>query len=125
MASGASAHLESAILTQYLITNAAYISLHTGSASGGLNEVSTTATGYARQPIPFTLSGSEPTQAQNNALVQFPTAAAAWGTVSAIGIWDAVGVGNLLFYGDISTPKAIGIGDVARFDVNTVTIIAN
>jgi len=120
MASGGSVYLENAILTQYLITNPGYVSLHTGSAAAGGNEVS--GGGYVRQTMAFTLSGSQPMVASNNAITDFPTATAPWGVITAVGIWSAASGGNLLWYGDVATSQGINVGDVARFNANSLTV---
>jgi|SRR5581483_119363 len=51
----------------------------------------------------------------NNGAVNFPTPTASWGTVVAVGIWDAASGGNLLFWTAISPTQTISSG-------NTVSI---
>lgn len=116
---GASPFVEAAVLNTYLGT--CWASLHTGIPTGG-NEVSTSGTGYARQPATFSQSGSEPTIDTNNALIEWAVATASYGTVTYVGIYSAVSAGNLLFYGTVTTPKTVNIGDVARFPASTLTV---
>lgn len=109
--SDATAFLEGYI-ADYVIANGVYISLHTGLPTSG-NEV--TGGSYARRPVVFTKSGSEPTLITNNALVEFAVASAAWGTISHFAVMSALTVGNMLIRKAVVTPKVIAIGDVARF----------
>lgn len=72
-----------------------------------LVEVSTTATGYARQAVTFgaiTTQGDNQTeQMSNSAQITFPVATASWGTVVGVGIYDAATGGNLLWWNTLST----------------------
>ena len=74
-------------------------------------EVSTVGTAYARQSVTFTVTGDT---ASNSAAVEFPTATASYGTVSHIGVYDAVTGGNLIAHAALSTAKTIDTGDVLR-----------
>lgn len=51
----------------------------------------------------------------NSAPVAFPTAGALWGTIAAVGIWDSLAGGALLYFGTLTTPKAVDNGDTASF----------
>lgn len=74
-------------------------------------EVST-ATGYARQQMSWgTPSGGA---VATNANIRFPTSGPAannYGTIVAIGIFDAVTAGNLLEYGSLAASVTINTGD--------------
>lgn len=52
---------------------------------------------------------------QNSGEIMFVTATASWGTVTDIALIDAAAEGNILFYAELDTPKAIGKGDTAKF----------
>lgn len=54
----------------------------------------------------------------NGVVFTFVTATANWGTVVAMGIFDAVTAGNLLFWADLTVNKAVNNGDTASFPVN-------
>ena len=106
------------------LTTNAYVSLHISDPldTGG-SEV--TGGAYARQgPIAFTDTGSNPTVSSNSAIVTFPAATAAWGTVGFFGVWDAATGGNFRGSGAVTTPKAVGIGDTARFAAGALTVTA-
>lgn len=49
----------------------------------------------------------------NNGNITFPAPSAAWGSVVAMGIWDASTGGNLLVYAPLAAPKTINNGDPA------------
>jgi hypothetical protein len=98
-----------------------FISLHTADPGDtGLNEVAGGA--YARQSAAFTKTGTNPTVAANSALIQFPTATAAWGIIGFFGIWSAASAGT--FYGGwpVNTPKTVDIEDTARWNVGALKI---
>ncbi len=57
----------------------------------------------------------------NGTVITFPTASASWGTVVAFGIIDAASAGNLLWWGDLTTSKAIANGDTASFAVSSLS----
>ena len=86
---------------------------NTGLESGTLtNEVSATGTNYARRPISFNAASNG--TAQSNGAISFATATADYGDpVTSIAIMDdsTYGAGNMLFYGDLTTPKVVNSGD--------------
>ena len=62
-------------------------------------------------------TGGAPSTIQNEVAVTFPEATANWGTVKSWGYFDASTAGNLLFYADLDTNKAVDNGDTAKFAV--------
>tara|TARA_Y100000004_G_scaffold125955_1_gene141708 strand:+ start:2572 stop:2961 length:390 start_codon:yes stop_codon:yes gene_type:complete len=125
--SGFTDYLEDALL-KHVFTNTAYTSPTTvyaalftvaPSDTGGGTEVSGGA--YARQSMAFTVSGTG-TLATNSAAVEYPTATADYGTVVAVGIFDAATSGNLLAYANLTTSKTVSSGDVFRFNAGDVDI---
>lgn len=89
------------------------------SDTGGGTEVSGGA--YARQSMAFSVSGTG-TLATNSAAVEYPTATADYGTVVAVGIFDASTSGNLLAYASLTANKTVASGDVFRFNAGEVDI---
>ena len=125
--SGFTDYLEDALL-KHVFTNTAYTSPTTvyaalftvaPSDTGGGTEVSGGA--YARQSMAFSVSGTG-TLATNSAAVEYPTATADYGTVVAVGIFDAATSGNLLAYANLTTSKTVSSGDVFRFNAGDVDI---
>jgi hypothetical protein len=47
----------------------------------------------------------------NNTSITFPTPTAGWGTVIAVGLFDAATGGNMLLWGPVSPSKTINLGD--------------
>lgn len=125
--SGFTDYLEDALL-KHVFTNTAYTSPTTvyaalftvaPSDTGGGTEVSGGA--YARQSMAFSVSGTG-TLATNSAAVEYPTATADYGTVVAVGIFDAASSGNLLAYANLTASKTVSSGDVFRFNAGDVDI---
>jgi len=96
-----------------------YLALFTGAPgeAGGGTEVS--GGDYARQSFSGSVSGDTFTAETN---IDFPAATGSWGTVSHVGIFDAVTSGNLLVYGALATSRAIGDGDIYRQSSLTVSL---
>ena len=118
---GLSSKGETAVLSP--LTTTAYVSLHTADpVDTGANEVS--GGGYARQTVAFANTGANPTVAANSAVVSFPVASAAWGTVAFFGVWDAATAGNFRGAGVLATPRPVSMGDTTRFLVGALTITA-
>ncbi len=125
--SGFTDYLEDALLkhvftnTAYTSPTAVYAALFTVAPSdtGGGTEVSGGA--YARQSMAFSVSGTG-TLATNSAAVEYPTATADYGTVVAVGIFDASTSGNLLAYANLTANKTVSSGDVFRFNAGDVDI---
>ena len=131
MAGSKSDYLENKILdhvlggSDYTRAGTVYIALYTAnpSDSGGGTEV--TGGSYARASVtnnstnwPAASSGSK----SNGTTITFTTATADWGTVTAFGIFDASSAGNLLYWGTLTTSKAIANGDTASFASGQLTI---
>ncbi|AMV42262.1 phage tail fiber protein [Paraburkholderia caribensis] len=87
----------------------------------GTGGVEVSGGNYARQPITWSVTGSGPAMATNNALVQFPTATANWGTIVGGGIYDAPTGGNLVEASPLTVQKLIGLGDVFAVPIGNYT----
>ena len=125
---GFSDYLEDKVLdhvfggTAYTAPSTLYVALYTVAPTdtGGGTEVS--GGGYVRKTAAFTVSGTNPTTASNSAAVEYPTATANYGTVVAVGIFDALSGGNLLAYANLDTSKVVSTGDVFRFNSGDLDI---
>ena len=106
----------------YTAPSTKYLGLFTAAPgeTGGGTEVSGSA--YARQTMAFTTSGDT---TSNNAAVEFPTATGSWGTITHVGIFDAVTSGNLMVYATLTASKAIASGDVFRVPSGDLDITLN
>tara|TARA_R100001463_G_scaffold94567_1_gene149104 strand:- start:424 stop:816 length:393 start_codon:yes stop_codon:yes gene_type:complete len=106
----------------YTAPSTLYVALYTVAPTdtGGGTEVS--GGGYVRKTATFNVSGTNPTTASNTAAIEYPTATANYGTVVAVGIFDASSSGNLLAYANLTTSKVVSTGDVFRFNTGDLDI---
>lgn len=105
----------------YTAPGTMYLALYTtapGEAGGG-TEVSTSGTAYARETVAFTVTGNT---ASNTAAVEYATATAAFGTVTHVGVMDALTSGNLMAYATLASSKTISTGDVFRVPAGDLDI---
>jgi len=60
----------------------------------------------------------------NDIAITFPTAGASWGSCLAFAILDTAigGASNILYWGAITTPKTIAVGDTAEFAIGNIVI---
>jgi hypothetical protein len=74
---------------------------------------------YARQIVSVTTAtGGIVT---SSADVTFPQCTASWGTVSHIGLLDALSSGNLLMHTALTTSRSIETGDVLKISTGSLT----
>jgi hypothetical protein len=106
----------------YSAPSTLYVALYTSAPSdtGGGTEVS--GGGYVRKTSTFNVSGTNPTTASNAGAIEYPTATANYGTVVAVGIFDASSSGNLLAYANLSASKVVSTGDVFRFNTGDLDV---
>jgi len=105
----------------YTAPSTHYLALFTaapGEAGGG-TEVSASGTAYVRKAVAFTTTGNT---TSNSAAVEYPTATASFGTVTHVGVFDALTTGNLMAYATLSSSKAIATGDVFRVPTGDLDI---
>jgi len=113
----------------WLMTNGAavrptawYIALYTAapSDSGGGTELS--GNGYARQAATFGAASSPGgTQTTTDSQV-FTASGGSWGTVTHMGIFDAITTGNLLWHGILTASKVVGDGDTLTFATGAIDL---
>jgi hypothetical protein len=87
------------------------------------DEVATSgSTAYSRKAITFGAASSG--TSTSNATVTFDAATASWGTITHVAIMDGAtrGAGNVLFYGAVTTSKAIDTGDTFQVTSGNLTI---
>lgn len=107
--------------TAFPLPSGLYVSLHsalTSQANRDANNATHTATevtvgAYARALLGPTaanwpISGVAPSTVHNGATITFATPTASWGTIYAFGVYDALTVGNLLYWGDMVGPTQVG-----------------
>jgi hypothetical protein len=96
-----------------------YLGLYTTDPGDDNSGTECSGTSYARQTIAFTVTADT---ASNSAAVEFPVAGSSWGTITHVGILDALTSGNLLAHGALTVSKAIDSGDVFRVEIGDLDI---
>lgn len=102
-----------------------YVALYTTTPSDAGGGVEVSAPSYARKAVtnnatnwPAAVNGSK----SNGLDIIFDTADEAWGTVVAFGIWDSLAAGNLLYWGELSSSRAVDTDDTAFFRAGSLII---
>jgi hypothetical protein len=75
---------------------------------------------YARQSVTFGVVVSGATD--NTGLITYPVATADWGVVSHVGIYDAVGGGNLLFHAPMTSVEQVLNGQTFTFPIGQLRV---
>ena len=82
---------------------------------------------YARQSVSFAAptdnGASSGSQAASAAEIVFPAASADWGTITAVGLFDAVSGGNLLMYGSLSAAQTVNAGSQFVIPAGSLTAL--
>jgi len=97
-----------------------YLALYTNDPTDADTGTEVTGGSYARQSITFGAPSNG--ASTNSAAIEFPQAGASWGTVTHIGIRDAVTTGNLLYHTALDASKTIATGDVFRIAVGSLSV---
>lgn len=97
-----------------------YVALFTVAPTdtGGGTEV--TGGSYARV-LSNNWSNSTLGSVTNDAIITFPDASGSWGSVVAFAIFDALTVGNMLAWGDLTAFKTVASGDTVQFNTSNLT----
>lgn len=104
-----------------------YVGLLTAAPSdaGGGTEVSSTGTAYSRVAStnnttnwPAATGGVK----TNGVVIQFPTATAAWGDITHVALYDSATSGNMLLWGEISSPISPISGNAPFFSAGSFAI---
>ena len=118
-----------ALLLDWLMTNGAatrptawYVGLYTAAPSdaGGGTEVS--GNGYAREAVTFAAATSPGGTTSNTGAVSFTASGGDWGTITHIGIHDALSGGNLLWHGAMTASKTVADGDTLEFSIGNIDL---
>ena len=105
--------------TSYTSPTTVYMGLDTSDPADDNSGTEVSGGSYARQVVSVTTaSGGIVT---SSADVTFPQATANWGTISHIGILDALTSGNLLMHTSLTTSKTIELGDIFKIPTGNLT----
>jgi hypothetical protein len=91
-----------------------------GTDAAGLTGEPGGGTGYARQPVTFTGSGNQ----RNSAALRFGFTAAA-GTLTHVGLFDAVSGGNALAWSAVGSPATLGAAGSVTIPAESLTVLAD
>jgi len=119
-------YLENALInatlraTTFTSPSVVYVGLYTADPTDAGSGTEVSGGSYARQSATFGApsNGVSTTTAD----ITFPQCTSSWGTVSHIGILDALTTGNLLYHTPLTTSKAIDTGDLFKIASGSLTV---
>lgn len=104
----------------YTPPSAIYVALYTSNPGDG--DTGTEVSGGGYQRITATFSAASGRKTSNSAAVEFPEATGSWGTITHIGLRTASSGGNLLYYGELTSPVTIGAGQQLIFKQGNIEL---
>ena len=119
-------YLENALIngtlrgTTYTAPTTTFLALYTNDPTDADAGSEISGTAYVRQPIAFGAPSNG--VATNSSAIEFTQAGSDWGTISHIGIRDAVTAGNLLYHSALDTSKTISNGDIFKITVPNLSV---
>ena len=119
-------YLENALInatlrnTSYTSPTTVYVSLFTSDPTDAGTGTEVSGGSYARTAVTFGAPSNG--VSTNSADVTFPTATGSWGTVTHIGIHDALTTGNLLYHTPLDASKTIGSGDIFKITTGNLSV---
>lgn len=119
-------YLENALIngtlraTSYTAPTTTYLALYTNDPTDADTGTEITGGSYVRQAITFSAPSNGATS--NSSAIEFPQATADWGTITHVGIRDAVTSGNLLYHTPLDTSKAIANGDIFKITATNLSV---
>ena len=105
--------------TSYTSPTTVYVGLYTSDPADDNSGTEVSGGSYARQILAVTTASAG--IVTSDADVTFPQATANWGTISHIGILDALTSGNLLMHTSLTTSKTIELGDIFKIPTGNLT----
>ena len=106
--------------TSYNSPSTVYVSLFTDNPGEGGTGTEISGGSYARKDVTF--GSPNDGVCTNSGAVEFAQATGSWGTVSHIGLHDAIVTGNLLFYTALTTSKTIESGDIFKIAAGSLSV---
>ena len=104
----------------YTSPTTAYVGLFTSDPTDAGTGTEVSGGSYARQALSVTTASGGITT--SSADITFPQATGNWGTISHIGILDALTSGNLLMHTPLTTSKTIENGDILKISSGNLTV---
>ena len=104
----------------YTSPTTAYVGLFTSDPTDAGTGTEVSGGSYARQVLSVTTASGGIVTSSGD--VTFPQATGSWGTISHIGILDALTSGNLLMHTALTTSKTIESGDILKISSGNLTV---
>jgi hypothetical protein len=104
----------------YTSPTTVYVGLFTTDPTDAGTGTEVSGGSYARQVLSVTTASGGIVTSSGD--VTFPQATATWGTISHIGILDALTSGNLLMHTALTTSKVIETGDILKVSSGNLTV---
>lgn len=112
--------------TSFTMPAGPYLALFTVAPTDedGTGGTEASAGNYARISVPGTSWGAAAAGAiANSAAIEFAECSGAnWGTMNGFALFTTITAGQMLFWGEITTPKDINIGDTAKFAIGDLDV---
>lgn len=106
--------------TSYTSPTTVYLALYTSDPTDADSGTEVSGGSYARQSITFGAPSNGVTT--NSAAIEFPQATGSWGTISYVGIRDALTTGNLLYHTALDVSKTIASGDIFKIAIGSLSV---
>jgi hypothetical protein len=119
-------YLENALInvtlrnTSYTTPTTVYLALYTTDPTDADTGTEVTGGSYARQAVTFGAPSNG--ASTNSAAIEFPQCTLAWGTVTHVGIRDALTTGNLLYHTPLDASKTIASGDIFKIAIGSLSV---
>jgi hypothetical protein len=119
-------YLENALInatlrnTSYTSPSTVYVGLYTTDPGEGNTGTEVSGGSYARVAVTFSAPSNG--VSTNTGAVTFPTATNTWGTITHIGILDALTSGNLLYYTALDSTRSILSGDIFTISIGNLSV---
>ena len=106
----------------YTMPTTVYVGLSTGSFADDNSGTELTGNGYAREAVTFAAATSPGGTTSNSGAVTFTASGGNWGSITHIGIHDALSGGNLLWHGAMTAAKTVNDGDTLEFSIGNIDL---
>ena len=119
-------YLENALIngtlraTTFTAPTTIYIGLFTSDPTDAGSGTEVSGGSYARKSVTFAAPSDG--ASASNADVTFDQATGNWGTITHIGLFDALTTGNLLYHTALDVTKLIQINDIFKINSGSLTV---
>jgi hypothetical protein len=119
-------YLENALInatlrnTSYTSPTTIYVGLFTSDPTDAGSGTEVSGGSYARKSVTFAAPSNG--SSASNADVTFDTATGTWGTITHIGLLDAITTGNLLYHTPLDASKLIETNDIFKINSGALTV---